>query len=110
MAKSKIQAEEKKTDAAELSSEAENTVSFEDAFERLQEVVRTLENGQTPLDESLKLYEEGVRLIRQCHEKLTGARRRIEIIAGTNENGKPVLRQMDEEERSLEERSQTHGR
>ena len=61
-------------------------------------------------DDSLKLYEEGVRLIRQCHEKLTGARRRIEIIAGTNENGKPVLRQMDEEERSLEERSQTHGR
>ncbi|MBE6424965.1 MAG: exodeoxyribonuclease VII small subunit [Thermoguttaceae bacterium] len=110
MAKSKNQTEEKKQNAAELSKDAANGLTFEDAFGRLQEVVRTLENGQAPLDDSLKLYEEGVRLIRQCHEKLTGARRRIEIIAGTNENGKPVLRQMDEEERSLEERSQTHGR
>ena len=56
--------------------------TFENQFERLQEVVALLENGQTPLEESLQLYEEGIRLIRACHEKLTGARRRIELIAG----------------------------
>ena len=84
--------------------------TFENQFERLQQVVALLENGQTPLEESLSLYEEGVRLIRACHEKLTGARRRIELIAGVDADGNPITQPMAEDERSLEEKSQTKGR
>ena len=44
--------------------------TFESAIARLEEIVRSLESGSAPLDESLALYEEGVKLVRFCNEKL----------------------------------------
>ncbi|MBE6428132.1 MAG: exodeoxyribonuclease VII small subunit [Planctomycetaceae bacterium] len=85
-------------------------LTFEESFERLQSVVNTLESGQASLDNSLKLYEEGISLIRKCHEHLAGARRKIELITGINANGEPITEPLKEEERSLEERSETKGR
>ena len=84
--------------------------TFENQFDRLQQVVALLEDGHTPLEESLRLYEEGIRLIRACHEKLTGARRRIELITGLDSDGNPITQPLTEDERSLEEKSQTKGR
>lgn len=92
------------------SQESSNAPTFEESFERLEAVVTALESGQTPLNQSLKLYEEGVQLIRLCHEKLTGARRKIEMISGQDANGNPVTSPLQEDDRSLEEKSQTHGR
>ena len=46
------------------------TITFEAAMERLEEITRLLESGSEGLDESLKLYEEGVSLIRLCTQKL----------------------------------------
>lgn len=83
---------------------------FEELFARLQTVAADLETGRTSLDDSLKLYEEGISLIRKCHEQLTGARRRIEMITGVDANGEPQTEPLNEEERSLEERSETKGR
>jgi exodeoxyribonuclease VII small subunit len=52
--------------------------SFEAALKQLEEIVQKLEKGELPLEESLKLYEEGIRLSRFCHAKLEEAEGRIE--------------------------------
>ena len=83
---------------------------FEQSFDRLEEIVLRLENGKISLDESLELYENGVRLLRECHELLEGAKRKIEILAGVDENGVPTTRRMSDEEVSLEKKAETRGR
>ena len=45
-------------------------LSFEKAMDRLEEIVASLENGECPLEESLKLFEEGVNLVKICNNKL----------------------------------------
>lgn len=55
-------------------------LSFEAALKRLEEIVRTLETGQAPLDESIALYAEGDRLKRQCEARLNAAQARIDKI------------------------------
>lgn len=54
--------------------------SFEDALARLETVVKKLESGEMKLDESLCLFEEGVRLSRYCSKKLEEARGKVEIL------------------------------
>lgn len=55
-------------------------LSFEAALKRLEEIVRTLETGQAPLDESIALYGEGDQLKRQCEARLAAAQARIDRI------------------------------
>ncbi len=55
-------------------------LSFEQALERLETVVRELEDGTVPLDRSLSLYEEGVGLVRLCNTRLDEAERRITVL------------------------------
>jgi exodeoxyribonuclease VII small subunit len=52
--------------------------SFETALKQLEEIVQRLEKGELALEESLKLYEDGIRLSRLCHAKLEEAEGRIE--------------------------------
>ncbi len=54
-----------------------NILTFEDALRQLEERVRDLERGEVPLERALALYEEGVKLVRACHEKLDAADKRI---------------------------------
>ena len=49
---------------------------------RLEAVVRALEDGKTSLEESMKLYEEGVALVRVCSGKLDEAERRVKVLTG----------------------------
>lgn len=56
--------------------EAEAT--FENAMNELEEIVRRLESGELSLDESMKCYEKGMMLARQCSRKLDEAEKRIE--------------------------------
>jgi len=56
-------------------------LSFEDALRRLEEIVRTLERGEAPLDQSITLYQEGDRLKRHCEARLKDAQARIDQIA-----------------------------
>jgi exodeoxyribonuclease VII small subunit len=58
----------------------EEAPSFENALKKLDEIVQRLEKGELPLEESLKLYEEGIRLSRLCHAKLDEAQGRIEML------------------------------
>jgi exodeoxyribonuclease VII small subunit len=56
------------------------TQTFEEAIKRLEEIVGQLEKGEVPLDKTLSLFEEGVRLSRFCREKLDEAEKRIDIL------------------------------
>ena len=61
--------------AAEITS-----LSFEDALRALEEVVRKLESGEVPLDDSISLYERGEALRKHCQARLDAAQARIERI------------------------------
>ena len=53
------------------------TMTFDAAMKRLEEIVSLLESGQAPLEESMKLYEEGVRLTTHCTKKLEQAEQKL---------------------------------
>ena len=57
------------------------TLSFEDALKQLEEIVRSLETGTAPLDESIELYQRGDRLKRHCEARLKAAQARIDQIS-----------------------------
>lgn len=61
------------------------TITFEAAMERLEEIARLLESGSEGLDASLKLYEEGVSLIRLCTQKLESAEQSVKILQMSEE-------------------------
>ena len=62
---------------------AEKKVSFEQAMGRLEEIVRRLEQGDAPLEESLALFEEGTRLVKQCSAQLDRAEQKVsKLLAG----------------------------
>ena len=54
--------------------------SFEAALQQLEQIVQKLEKGELPLEESLVLYEQGIKLSRLCHGKLEEAEGRIELL------------------------------
>ena len=54
--------------------------TFEASLAELENIVEQLENGDLPLEESLKLFETGVKLSRVCRERLSEAERRIEVL------------------------------
>ena len=56
-------------------------LTYEQALERLEEIVKTLENSETTLDESLKLFEEGTKLASYCNDKLINANQKITEIS-----------------------------
>ena len=67
----------------------EQPKSFEASLEALEQIVHQLENGDLPLEKSLELFEDGIRLSRQCQERLNQAERRIEVLLRDNQ-GRPV--------------------
>lgn len=70
--------------------------SFESSLVALEKIVRELERGDLPLERSLELFEEGVRLSRECQERLNSAERRIELLLHDNE-GQPIISEFDAE-------------
>jgi len=61
--------------------------SFEDAMKRLEEIVQMLENGNLPLEESLKIFEEGMELIKFCTNKLEEAEKKVTILVQESGGG-----------------------
>ena len=57
-----------------------NSPSYETAFGRLEKILEMMNSGKTPLEESLKLYEEAELLIRSCTTSLNAAEQRIEFL------------------------------
>ena len=56
------------------------SMSFEEALARLENIVRMLESGDAALDQSLAIFEEGISLVKTCNEKLESAEQRIKIL------------------------------
>ena len=62
-------------------------LKFEDCLARLEQIVSALEAGNLPLEESLKVFEEGIALSRHCARYLEDAERRIELLAKDEAGG-----------------------
>ena len=74
-------------------------LSFEQALQELEKIVRSLETGQIKLEDSVKAYEKGMALKKQCEEKLKNAKLRIDQIS-LNQKGDVELKPFEESERS----------
>ena len=59
-------------------------LSFEEAMEKLKEIVNSLESGDFALEESLKLYEEGVKLVNLCNKKISNVEKSIKILLNSD--------------------------
>lgn len=59
--------------------------TFESSLEELERIVRELEQGELTLENSLELFERGVKLSRECQERLSQAERRIEMLTRDNQ-------------------------
>src|SRR5947209_17986497 len=70
---------------------SEAPLHFEGAMDRLEEIVDQMESGKMPLEELIVRYEEGMKLVKICQERLASAEQRIEIITRNNA-GKPVVK------------------
>ena len=62
------------------------TITLEDSFESLEKIINNLENGQLSLDESFKMYNEGIKLIKNCNIQLDKVEKQIIILDKNGEN------------------------
>jgi len=76
-------------------------VSFESAMERLDAIVEQMEANKLPLEQLLSGYEEGLKLVKFCSEKLDAAEKRIEIIT-RDAIGKPQIAEFEPTEKAVE--------
>ena len=79
MGKSEIEeGREKKTDKKPDKKIDKNIYNFEDQVKRLEAIVKRMETGELPLEEALKLFEEGIKISRQCQKELDAAEQKVE--------------------------------
>lgn len=62
-------------------------MNFEKKLGRLEEIVQNMEEGDLALEDSLKMFEEGVKLSRECHEQLSQAEQRVQKLLQVNKDG-----------------------
>ncbi|HEX8151693.1 MAG TPA: exodeoxyribonuclease VII small subunit [Thermoanaerobaculia bacterium] len=70
---------------------------FEKSFQQLEKIVQRLEGEELPLDESLQLFEEGIRLSRFCHQRLEEVEKKIELILA-DAKGEPRVEPFEAED------------
>lgn len=75
-------------------------IKFEEALERLEQIVHQLEEGSLGLDDSLKIFEEGIKLTHICTKKLAKSEKKIQVLM-KNEKGEKSLQPFDVEEEQL---------
>lgn len=69
-------------------------LKFEEMMKKLEEIVDELESGEMPLDDSLKKYEEGVKLLRLCRKRLDETKRKVDLLV--KKGGKLTLEPFQE--------------
>ena len=65
-------------------------MSFEERMQRLEQIIRAMERGEVPLEESLKLFQEGTQLVASCEKMLDNAQLQVKMVL-TAPDGSPVL-------------------
>jgi len=73
-------------------------MEFEKKLNRLEEIVQKMEKGELSLDESLKLFEEGVKLSRDCHSQLSNAESQVKKLVSVDSSGKVVTENFSTED------------
>jgi len=73
-------------------------LDFEKKLSRIEEIVQKMEKGELALEESLKLFEEGVKLSRDCHSQLNEAEAKVKKLVGFDADGKPLVQDFVSEE------------
>lgn len=68
-----------------MAENSKKEISFEEALERLNEIVKALEHSDAPLDDSLKLFEEGVALVKQCNDQIDQAEAKIKQLVRSSD-------------------------
>ena len=81
---------------AKKQSQKNESLNFEKAIERLENIIEKMEGERIPLEELLKDYEEGTRLLNACKEKINTAKEKVEKINNSLNEDKPSLDQLDE--------------
>ena len=80
---------------------AKNGLTFEQAIQRLEKIVVDMEGAELPLEDILKKYEEGTRLVRFCSQKLEEAEKKIELLT-KKADGSVALEPFEAEDGSAE--------
>ncbi|MGE0631498.1 MAG: exodeoxyribonuclease VII small subunit [Pseudobdellovibrionaceae bacterium] len=70
-------------------------MDFEKNLGRLEEIVQKMEKGDLALEESLKLFEEGVKLSRECQTRLSEAENKVKVLMGVDSNGAPTTKNFE---------------
>jgi exodeoxyribonuclease VII small subunit len=65
-------------------------MEFEGKLNRLEEIVEKMESGDLALEDSLKMFEEGVKLVRECQTQLSSAEQKVKTLLGLDQNGQPI--------------------
>ncbi|HND86074.1 MAG TPA: exodeoxyribonuclease VII small subunit [Pseudobdellovibrionaceae bacterium] len=65
-------------------------MDFEKKLSRLEEIVQKMEKGELSLEDSLKFFEEGVRLSKECQGQLTEAEKKVRLLLSVDEQGNAV--------------------
>lgn len=94
-----------------MSATSTPDLSFEQAMERLEEIVGSMESDRMPLDEMVTAYEEGMKLLQRCRQRIENARYRIESIS-LKTDGRVELEPFEpgKDEPAAEEKSKTAAR
>ena len=74
----------------------QQNATFESNMQRLEQIVRAMERGDVPLEESLKLFQEGTELVRRCSQLLDEAQMQVQVVM-TAPDGSPVMEEMADE-------------
>jgi exodeoxyribonuclease VII small subunit len=87
----------KKQDSGAPAPATDAEAPFEASLARLTKIVERLENGELGLEESLSLFEEGIRLARTAQARLDAAEKRVEELIAFDQQGLPVSRELEPE-------------
>ena len=74
----------------------EKKLNFEQALKNLEATVLKMERGELGLDENIKCFEEGNKLVKFCSEQLNKAEKKVEILLGQDPNGQPKWQEFGE--------------
>ena len=77
-----------------MATEKKMKAGFEESMLRLEEIVRLLEKGDAPLEDSIKLFEEGTKLAKKCDDMLNEAEKKV-VVLSKGADGAPVETEFD---------------
>lgn len=87
-----------------------DSASFEVSMQKLDAIVRRLEQGGNSLDAALQDYEEAIGLMKTCHKMLQTAERKVELLSGVDAEGNPISTQIVEQAETLNEKKDARSR